>query len=330
MPTTRSPRHGSMQYWPRKRAKKQTARVRSMKPSKKPGLQGFAGYKIGMTTVLNTQKNYLSKKGDTIDTAVPVTVIECPPLKVASIRFYKKNYYGLKCVNEILGKTDKELDRKLKTPKKIDDSKLNSINPSDYYDIRLNVYTIPKLTAVGKKKPDIFEITLGGKIEDKWAYAKENFGKEILISDVFDEGAQVDIHSVTTGRGFQGPVKRFGIGLTSHKAEKARRNPGSLGGWKAQGHFMYRIAHAGQTGYHLRTEHNKVIMKISDKPEEVNPNGGFVRYGLVKGTYILLKGSVGGPAKRLIRFNMAQRPNSKFTKEKPALTYVSLESKQRK
>jgi len=325
MPQTRSPRHGSMQFWPRKRAKRAYARVRAWPKSDKPVL-GFAGYKVGMTTVIYTD-NYKNSMSKGEEVAVPATIIECPPLKIASVRFYKKGIYGKKCVKEVFGKVEKELGKKIVSPKK--ESKLD-MNPRDYDDIRINVYTQPKLTGIGKKKPELFEMALSGTIEEKFAYAKENLGKDIMVTDVFNDGAQLDMHAITTGRGFQGPVKRFGIGLTSHKAEKARRNPGSLGGWKAQGHFMYRIAHAGQTGYHQRLDHNKWLMKISDNPEEVNPNGGFIRYGVVKNPYIIVKGSVPGPSKRLIRFNPTIRPSKKIPIDAPNIVYISRESKQRK
>ncbi len=330
MPSTRSPRKGSMQYWPRKRAKRQYARVRSWTESGKPGPLGFAGYKAGMTTMIISEKNHLSKKGDNIDHAIPVTVIECPPLKVASVRFYSKDGYGMKVSYEVFGKVDKELGRKIKLSKKTDEAKLDAVKLSDCDDIRLNVYTMPSKTGIGKKKPELFELALNGTIEEKFNYAKERLGKEIRVEEVFSEGAQMDIHSITTGKGFQGPVKRFGVGLRSHKSEKVKRGPGSLGGWKGQGHFMYRIAHAGKMGYHARNELNKWLVKISDKPEDINPKGGFVRYGVVKNPYILVKGSVGGPAKRIIKLTHASRPNSKIPKSKPVIKYISLESKQRK
>ncbi|MGC9310769.1 MAG: 50S ribosomal protein L3, partial [Candidatus Aenigmatarchaeota archaeon] len=60
------------------------------------------------------------------------------------------------------------------------------------------------------------------------------------------------------------------------------------------------IPMAGQMGYGQRTEHNKLILKISDKPEEINPAAGFKDYGLVKGDYVLVEGSVPGARKRLV------------------------------
>jgi large subunit ribosomal protein L3 len=91
---------------------------------------------------------------------------------------------------------------------------------------------------------------------------------------------------------------------------------------------MYRVAYAGQHGYHARTEFNKQILKIGEKPEEINVKGGFPHYGIVKSTYVMLKGSIFGSQRRLIRFNVATRPNKKITKDVPEMTYVSLAAKQ--
>ena len=91
------------------------------------------------------------------------------------------------------------------------------------------------------------------------------------MTDVFNEGQQVDIHSVTKGKGTCGPVKRFGISLKAKKSEKVRRNPGSLGPWKGQTHIMWKVAHAGQTGFHQRTEYNKQIIRVEGELDNLNP-----------------------------------------------------------
>jgi large subunit ribosomal protein L3 len=323
-----NPRHGSMQFWPRKRSKRAYPRVRSWSPmkSKEAIPLGFCGYKVGMTHVIVVDNRGKSpSKGQEI--ALPVTVIECPPLKIAAVHCYKTGMYGTKLSKVINFKTDKELARK-KTPGVTSEGDLEKINGDDYSNVRILVYTQPKHTGIGKKKPEIFELGLGGSNAEKLAYIKEQVGKEIKVSDIFKPGQLVDTLAVTKGKGFQGPVKRFGVSIRSHKSEKTIRGPGSLGGWKGHAHFMYRNAYAGQTGYHTRIEHNKWILKISDNVEEVNPKGGFLRYGNVKSEYILIKGSVQGAKKRLVRFNIARRPDTRLPKEAPSIVHTSLESKQ--
>ena len=66
-------------------------------------------------------------------------------------------------------------------------------------------------------------------------------------------------------------------------------------------------------------------MKIGGNIDEINPKGGFPQYGFVKNNYVLLKGSVPGPVKRLIRIRLGTRAPDKV--QEPKLTYVSLESK---
>ena len=88
MPRVRSPRAGSMQFWPRSRSRNEVARIRTWPESKESKLLGFAGYKVGMTHLLINDNGQNSMTKGT-DIFCPVTIVECPPLKTASIRFYK-------------------------------------------------------------------------------------------------------------------------------------------------------------------------------------------------------------------------------------------------
>ena len=102
-----------MQFWPRVRAIREYPKVRSWLHGKDAKLLGFAGYKAGMTHLLVTDNNPNSLTKNT-DIFCPVTVVECPPLKTVSIRFYKKTIDGLKLVTETLSDNpDKELSRKI-------------------------------------------------------------------------------------------------------------------------------------------------------------------------------------------------------------------------
>jgi large subunit ribosomal protein L3 len=193
----------------------------------------------------------------------------------------------------------------------------------------LVVYTQPKLTGIGKKKPDLVEIGLGGAdAKAKAEYAKGLLEKDIALRDVLKEGEFVDVHAVTKGKGVQGPVKRFGVKIRQHKSEKTKRGPGSLGDWCSQGKIMHRVAYAGKTGFNLRTENNKLTLKIGNKPEEINPKGGFVRYGQVKNDYILIKGSVPGAAKRAITLAAPLRQKPKSKPQQVEIVHTSLKSRQ--
>jgi len=324
------PRYGSMGVWPRVRAKKTVARVRSVPVETKVKPLAFATYKAGMTHthIIGQEKN---KRSFNQTTSVPVTILECPPMKIASLRLYKKNGTALVVSKQLNFKMDKEMVRKQKISKKdaryLTATSISEIKADDFKEITVQVYTTPKSIAL-KKKPELFEVKLGGTNQEKLDWIKEHIDKPITISDVFAEGQLVDVHAVTKGKGYQGPMKRFGIGRTQHKSEKAKRNPGSLGGWKAQAHVMYRIAHAGQMGYHQRTQYNNLVMKISDKPEEVKMDGGIVRYGDVKTTYLLIKGSVAGAKKRLITLSEPIRPKEKPKFSSESIKLISTKSQQ--
>lgn len=318
MPKARNPRHGSMQVWPRVRAKRAYPRINRFSESKEAKMLGFAGYKAGMTHIIITDggKNSMTK-GD--DISVPVTIIECPPVRIAGARMYKKKYRVLQPAGEIMAKPDKELSRKLSTSKK-DTKKPDAVKAEDFDDIRLLVQTQPKMTGLGKKKPELFEVCIGGSKEDKLNFAKENLGKELSVKDVFSEGQLVDVHAVTKGKGNQGPVKRFGIKIKTRKAEKVKRGPGSLGDWKHK--MTWRVAHAGQMGYHNRLDYNKQIMMIGDETDKVNMPGGIKHYGNLKNTYLLIKGSVPGPAKRMVRLETAMRPAKNFEQAPQTVQHI--------
>lgn len=320
-----NPRRGSLMYWPRKRAKRIYSRVRNWPSSDEIKPLGFAGYKAGMTHIIAIDNRKTSPtKGEEIQ--IPCTVIETPSLFVFGLRFYKKTPSGFICVCDILSENiSKEFKRKTILPKKRK-KKIEDIKGFD--DIKLLAHTKPKEAGVKRKKPEIFEVGVGGKeINKKTEFCRNLIGKEIKVSEVFKEGQQIDVISVSKGKGFQGPVKRFGVKLLSHKAEKARRKPGSYG---PEGHakLTYRAVMPGQLGYNTRVEYNKQILRIDSDGKNIIPKGDFINYGLIKSDYIIIAGSVPGPRKRLIRLRHAMRPSKKIPPVPPTIVYVSKESKQ--
>ncbi len=324
MPRVRQPRRGSMQYWPRKRASSTHAGIRTWYPGKEAKALCFAGYKAGMTHLIVTDnKNTSATKGDSI--VMPVTVVECPPIKVAGIRCYRSSNNRPIIATQVWAeKPDKDLSRLLPIPKK-PKTKITDIKPEDYVEFRLLVHTQPRLTKL-KKTPEVFEVGIGGTPAQQLEYAKSVLGKDLKITDVFNAGQQVDSHSVTKGKGLQGPVKRFGVSIRFHKSEKTKRGPGSIGPW--HGSLNWPVAHAGQMGYHQRTESNKWILHIGEDPTKINPAGGFMHYGNVNSQYVLIKGSLAGSIKRLIKFTTPMRPNKHTPKEAPSITHTSVASKQ--
>jgi len=146
-------------------------------------------------------------------------------------------------------------------------------------------------------------------------------------AEIFKEGQFVDVASISTGKGFQGPVKRFGVTILQAKGRKTKRGIATLGPWNPH-HLLYSVARAGQMGYHQRTEYNKRVLKIGKDGKEITPKGGFLRYGLVRGPYMLLAGSVAGTEKRGIKLRFPARPPRNIGEEPVQITQISLESPQ--
>lgn len=280
---------GSLQFYPRVRARKIIPKVNWKPVSKKEvGLMGFVGYKVGMISVFvkdNTENSMTKNK----KIVVPATIIECPRMKIYSVRFYKKG----KVAKDVVVSNDKVLKKSVKIPKMV--RKLDDFD--DFDDLRVIVYGDVKNTCVNKNKPDMVELGLSGTKEEKLNFVKERIGKNISVGDVFSEGL-VDVRAVTKGYGTSGPVKRFGISLKSHKSEKGQRRPGSLAPWHPA-RVTFRAPQTGQTGYHSRISYNSLILEVGDiSKKDINKNGGFEHYGIIKNGYIILKGSIPGPKKR--------------------------------
>jgi len=104
---------------------------------------------------------------------------------------------------------------------------MDSLNPDDYSYFTVTLSTQPTF----KKKSEIFELSIGGKNAEALEFVKAHKDKGIKISDIFKEGELIDLHAITKGKGYQGPVKRFGITLKVSKSEKGRRRPGNVGPW---------------------------------------------------------------------------------------------------
>lgn len=328
------PRRGSLAYSPRVRARSKTPRVRAWSLSKEPKLLGFAGYKAGMTHLI-MRDDAPDSLTSGMEISVPVTVVEAPAMKVAAIRAYSTGTYGANTIAEAwTHELDKELNRALTLPKKHDPNaalaKIEQLIKSGVAkDLRLVMYTLPeKVTGIPKKKPEIMENNIGGEdLMARFAYAKSLLGKNVHVGDVFNNGDIIDVLAITTGKGTQGPVKRWGIQLqkAKHSRGGSVREIGNLGPWHPS-HVSWRVPQLGQTGYHQRTEFNKRIMQIGKDGKTATPNGGFLNYGIISNDYIIIKGSVPGPVKRLVRLRTSIRPKKQLPA--PEITYISLESKQ--
>ena len=243
------------------------------------------------------------------------TVIVTPPLVVIGIRGYTKNANGRHAKFDVFTKD---------TPKNIE--KLIKIKPEDedlveaekllgkVKEIYAIVSITPRLVGLEQKTPYIFEVGVkGGDIQKQFSFVKELLGREVKIDQVFENGTYVDTAAITKGKGWQGVIYRWGAKRKQHKSRKSVREIGSLGPISPQ-NVMYTVPRAGQTGFHQRIEYNKRIMVMSNTGNEefiINPDGGFKHFGNVNGDFIIVKGSVPGTYKRLIKLRKQIRKEPK-------------------
>mgnify|MGYP001074428994 CR=1 FL=1 len=328
-----APRRGSLAYLPRGRARGLVARVRTWPEAQgNPVLLGFAGYKAGMTHAYMIESNQRSPNYGK-EVVCPATVIETPPMIVCAIRTYVNTPSGLQTFSEIwMSEPPADLKRVLTLPEKFDSTKAfqkTEQNLDKIKEVRAILCTQPRLANVSQKRPELMAVKIdGGTVQQRFEYAKNLLGKPVKVSDAFKEGQFVDVVSVSKGKGLAGPVKRWGVHILAHKSRKARRAVGTLGAWHPA-HVMSTVPRSGQLGLAQRTEYNKQILKIGSKETPVTPQGGFIRYGVVRGGFILLKGSVPGPAGRVIKLRHSVR-EEEAPEAPPQIVHISVESQQGK
>ncbi|MDE1832818.1 MAG: 50S ribosomal protein L3 [Candidatus Micrarchaeota archaeon] len=308
-----------MQYWHRRRATTRLPRSRS-KPRHitEQVLSNIVAYKVGMTQVSMTDDSESPSKNTEV--AEACTILEVPPTEIYGLRAYTRDPLSGYPVahTEIYNKASAS---KLKIKNlKNDESKVEQLKQKlgDITDVTALAVAYPKGTATGQHHPVRFEAYIGGKsIEEKLDFIASKLGKELLPSEMFKNGEYVDVSSITIGKGWQGTIKRFGTARLFHKATQKTRHVGTLGPF-SPGKVLYTVPQAGQMGFHYRTEHNKRILKIGTKADaqKINPKEGYRHYGVVRNDYIVVMGSVPGPAKRLVRVKKSiTNRNSKGIKE---------------
>ncbi len=331
MPKKSHPQRGSHGFSPRKRAPQPLARFRSWPDDgPEPTIQGFSGFKVGMTHIMMVDYRPTSTtSGQEVREAV--TVIEAPPMGVAGVRVYEDTPYGLKAAGEVWadpGQLDPELGNRVHLNSKRTGS-VDELDADQATDVRVLAYNRPQLVpGLPRKVPDITEFRVGGgDIAGRLELAGSLLGQDFKVSDFAQVGQMLDVAAVTKGKGYQGSVKRWGVKLQSHKNSKNRRDASPLGPFQPR-FIRPQVPMPGQVGYHQRTELNKRVLKISEDPEEINPEGGFVRYGEINNDFMLLHGTLPGPSKRALAFRHAIRYGAGVEVTEPQITYISTASKQ--
>ena len=300
------PRRGSIGYLPRGRAKSMEARIRAWPEisSEEPKLLAHAGFKAGCVQIVSIDDREKTPNAGKQLVSLG-TVLVTPPILVVGVRGYSKDPNGLHAEFDVYAEdipkqvskhiTLKNKEKALENAEKI----LGRIK-----EIFAIVTISPNTVGLEQKKPYIFEAAVkGGDVQKQFTFVKDLLGKEVKIDQVFETGSGVDVAAITKGKGWQGVITRMGVKRKQHKSRKSVREVGSLGPISPQ-NVMYTVPRAGQMGFHQRVEYNKRIMIMSNSNSEdfkINPEGGFKHFGLVKGDYVILKGSVPGTYRRLIK-----------------------------
>lgn len=313
------PRRGSLAYLPRARAKSMEARIRSWPDQEgdQPKLMAHAGFKAACIRIASIDDR--EKTPNFGKQLVSLgTVVITPPITVIGIRGYSKDRYGLDSIFDVYAKDlPKELTRLFTA--KSDEKSLERAEKSlgKVSDLFAIVAVLPQQAGIEQKKPYVFEVAVkGGDIAKQFAFVKDLLGKEVKVDQVFQKGADVDVAAITKGKGIEGPITRWGVKKKQHKSRKSVRALGTLGPISPST-IMYTVPRAGQRGFHQRTQYNNRIMIISNtKTNEfkINPAGGFKHFGLIDGDYVVIRGSIPGTYRRLIKLRSPMRQRvSKIT-----------------
>ena len=195
---------------------------------------------------------------------------------------------------------------------------------------------------IGQKKAHLAEIQVnGGDIAAKVDFAAALFEQPVSIDAVFAQNEMIDAIAITKGRGTEGVVTRWGVSRLPRKTHRGLRKVACIGAWHPS-RVSWTVARAGQHGFHHRTEMNKKVYKIGKAGEDshkatteydvtekdITPLGGFPHYGVVDEDYIMLKGAVPGPKKRVITLRRSLVPQTSRTAlEEIALKFIDTASK---
>jgi len=359
----RAPRHGATGFSPRKRAARMRGRIRSF-PRDDQGqpchLTAFLGYKAGMTHIVR-ELDKLGSKMHKKEIVEAVTVIEAPPMIVVGVVGYHHTPSGLKAVSCVwashLGEEVKrrfyrrwyQSKKKAFTnyAKKYSESKaeidagLDKIKRCSTI-VRVLAHTqVRKVKALRQKKAHLVEIQVnGGSIAQKVDFAVGLFEKQVPVDGVFNHSDMIDVIAVTKGHGFEGVTRRWGVRKLPRKTHKGLRKVACIGAWHPA-RVAWTVPRAGQRGFHHRTEANKKIYRIGKSEDAKNgstefdvtekritPMGGFPHYGVVNEDFVMLKGCIPGPRKRVITLRKAIYPQtSRSALEQVKLKFIDTSSK---
>merc|ERR1712083_1025388 len=209
--------------------------------------------------------------------------------------------------------------------------------------IRAICHTQVSKVKIGQKKAHVKEIQVnGGDVAKKVDYVTGLFEQEVKIADCFAQDEMIDVIGVSKGKGFHGVITRWGCTRLPRKTHRGLRKVACIGSWHPA-RVQFQVPRSGQKGYFHRTEINKKIYRIGKSAKEdpnsamteadltekgITPMGGFSHYGEVTQDWVMVKGTVMGPKKRIITLRKSLLPQvSRKATEKIALKFIDTASK---
>jgi len=357
-----APRHGSLQYLPKKRTKHHAGRIRSFPRDNQtlpPHLTAFIGFKAGMTHCvreIDRPGSKLHKK----EAVEAVTILETPPMVVVGVVGYKATPNGLRALTTVWAnhlsddlkrrfyknwyrskrKAFTKYAKKAAEKPQVIEQELDRIKTYAQV-VRVLAHTQVKLLKIRQKVNNLTEIQInGGDISAKVDFAKGLFEQTVEIGTVFTEGECIDIAAATRGHGYAGVVSRWGVTRLPRKTHRGLRKVACIGAWHPA-RVRWTVARAGQQGYHHRTEINKRILRIGKKGDSksasteaditekgITPVGGFPHYGIVNEDWVMIKGCVAGSRKRPVHFRKSIVPAVKRSHLEPLnIKFIDTSSK---
>eukprot|EP00002_Diphylleia_rotans_P007284 TRINITY_DN167_c0_g2_i1.p1 TRINITY_DN167_c0_g2~~TRINITY_DN167_c0_g2_i1.p1 ORF type:complete len:395 (-),score=69.83 TRINITY_DN167_c0_g2_i1:156-1340(-) len=357
-----APRHGSLGFLPRKRAASIRGKVRSYPKDNAalpPHLTAFLAYKAGMTHITRDVERPGSKlhKKEVIEA---VTVLDAPPIIVVGVVGYEETIKGLRTIGTVWAHhLSNEVKRRFyrnwyrskrkaftKYAKQFAAEGKIQTRLSDLKE-RATVIRVLAHSQVSKlplrlKKAHLTEIQInGGKnAAEKVDFAYSLFEKPVEVSTVFSANEMIDTVAVTKGHGFKGVVSRWGVTKLPRKTHKGLRKVACIGAWHPA-RVSYAVPRAGQKGFFHRTEINKKVYRVGKAghnesasteadltQKQITPLGGFPHYGPVNNDFLVLKGCIAGPKKRVITLRKSLLVHTKrVALEQISLKFIDTSSK---
>jgi large subunit ribosomal protein L3e len=298
------------------------------------------------------------------ETVEAVTIIETPPVVVVGVVGYVETPRGLRGLKTVFAEhLDESLKRRFYKNFAASKKKAFTKYAKKYADgakeieedlkaikkycqvVRVLVQSQIRKIGLRQKKAHLMEVQVnGGSVEQKVDFAYGLFEKTVPVDAVFSQDEMIDVIGITKGHGFEGVTARWGTRKLPRKTHKGLRKVACIGAWHPA-RVSRTVPRAGQDGFFHRTETNKKIYRVGKSSltkegknnattefdlteKSITPLGGFPHYGVVEEDFLMVKGCVVGPKKRVLTLRKSLfRQTKRAALEKINLKFIDTSSK---